>query len=243
MTSAEVDVPGIGNVKKEYVVGGVALVAGIGGYAWWKARQGSSGNAPVVLNPNDVVPASDYQPSPTGNATQNVDQTSGALTTNAKWTTYVVEKLATYGFDPTVASASLGKWISRSSGPYSATDVEVIQRAIGLGGYPPEGGPWTVPSVTKDTPTPTDPGTVEQPKGLPAAIPGAPWKHTTALPNETWYHLTERVFGFDRLSNAERQAKMAHIASVAGATMRINLSVGVKGDATGPVAGQTVWYR
>lgn len=153
MSETEVDVPGIGNVKKEYLYGGVALVAGIGGYAWWKARKSSSSNAPVVLNPNDVVPATDYQGAPTGNATQNVDSTGTALTTNAKWTTYVVEKLATYGFDPVVASAALGKWIARSSGPYSSTDIEVIQRAIGLAGYPPENGPWTVPAPSTTTPS------------------------------------------------------------------------------------------
>lgn len=145
MTATEVDVPGIGNVKTEYVYAGGALVAGIAGYAWWRKRKSAA--APVVLNPNDVVPATAYNGAPTGNATVNVDNT-GKVTTNAQWTSFVVDKISAYGFDPTTASVALGKWITHSSGPWVQLDIDIIRQAVGLAGYPPEGGPWPIPTVT-----------------------------------------------------------------------------------------------
>lgn len=248
MTAADVDVPGIGDVKKEYVYGGVALVAGIGGYAWWKARKGSGSNAPVVLNPNDVVPATDYQPSPTGNATQNVDSTGDALTTNAKWTTYVVEKLASYGYDPQVASASLGKWISRSAGPYSSVDVEVIQRGIGLAGYPPENGPWTVPAVSTNPPPSTggdtpNPSTVLDSShfntaGWSAEALKSPWRITTALAGESWKDITARVYS---LNPTTQSARINEVAAYLEKTNKAKTGVNAAGN--GPQTGSKVVYR
>lgn len=152
MTTAEVDVPGIGNVKTEYVYAGGALVAGIAGYAWWKKRR-SDAAGPVVLNPNDVVPATGYSPAPSGDSTVNVDGTAGKITTNSQWTSFVVDKISAYGFDPTTASVALGKWITHSTGPWVQLDIDIIRQAVGLAGYPPEGGPWPIPTVT------TTPGT------------------------------------------------------------------------------------
>jgi hypothetical protein len=141
VTSADVDVPGIGNVKKQYVYAGGALVVGIAGYAWFKQR-GSSSTAAPVLNPNDVVPATGFNPAPTGDATQTVDGTAGLITTNAQWTQKATEMMAQYGFDPILASTALGKYLTRTG--LSPSEIEVVQRAIGLLGYPPVGGPWAI---------------------------------------------------------------------------------------------------
>lgn len=141
--TAEMDVPGIGNVQQKWVYAGGAIVLGIGGYAWWKRRGAASSAPTVALNPNDVVPATSFTPAPTGNATQNVDSTAGSPpATNAQWTQQAVTMLANYGFDPIVASAALGKFLTRTG--LSASEQEVVQRAVGLLGYPPQGGPWSI---------------------------------------------------------------------------------------------------
>lgn len=168
MSAESIDVPAVGNVKREYVYAGGALVAGIAGYAWWHARGGSSSGKQLVVNGNDVIPATDRVTPPSGDSNVNVDGTNGKITTNAQWTQFVLDKLAAYGIDPAVASSSLGKWLSRAVGGYTATDVEAIQRAVGVAGYPPEGGPWNIPAVS--TPTPNNGGgngqTMAKPGGL-----------------------------------------------------------------------------
>lgn len=253
MTTESVDVPAVGNVKKEYVYGAVALVVGIGGYAWWKARGTSGGKKQqLVVNGNDVIPATDRVSPATGDSTVNVDGTSGKITTNAQWTQFVVDKIASYGFDPVVASASLGKWLTHAIGTYTATDIEVIQRAVGLAGYPPENGPWTVPAVSNTAPPPPPDQTPPPSSDIygpdtkfdsnvfntngwsQTDIAGAPWYETVVRPGETWMDITKRVYpGIG--DNKD---------SVAAFMETTNLpSTGVNAAGTGPRTGSIVKYR
>jgi hypothetical protein len=152
MAGEEVDVPGIGSMPKGAVTGGLALVAGIVVYAWWKNRSSSSSSSTTtpVLNPNDVVPATDYT-SPGGDSSPTtVDSTGDTITTNSQWTQAATAYLAEYGWDPKLVSSALGKFLTRTG--LSPDEITAVQTAIGAEGYPPEGGPWAIIPASTSTP-------------------------------------------------------------------------------------------
>jgi hypothetical protein len=146
-----VKLPGIGNVKKNQVSVGIAVVLGIVGFAWWKQRSAAAAAAPTpILATNDVVPSTTYDPAATGDATVTVDSTAGAITTNAQWTQAAIDKMSGYGWDPITVSSALGAYLQRKG--LTATQMEIVQTALGVVGSPPEGGPYAVTPATAGTP-------------------------------------------------------------------------------------------
>lgn len=161
--AGEVKIPGIGEVKSEYVTGALALIAGIVGYAWWHSRSANSSAAaaaPAIVDPNNPgtgnMGASSYQGA-SDNPAVVVPPAPGSITTNAQWVQAAVEYMANIGYDaPTVATA-LGDYLARQ--PLSSQQQEIVRTALGAEGPPPVGGPYAI-ITGLPTPTHNAPGAV-----------------------------------------------------------------------------------
>lgn len=133
-----VDVPAVGRVDKRYVYAGMALVAGIVGYAWWvRSRQASAATAdPLAIEPEQPQTGGAYSnPRP---VTSTVDGTDpGAITTNTQWSARVTEKLGQLGYDSAFLSATIGAYLARQQ--LTADQGELIRTAWAYAGKPPEG--------------------------------------------------------------------------------------------------------
>lgn len=148
-----INIPGLGPTKAAYVYAGGALVIGIVGYAWWKNAQ----NQPTdfVGASSDDYGVSDYDSplgSSGGNSTGNYDSTDpDALTTNAKWTSFAIGKLAEWNYDAGAVSSALGKYLARQ--PLTEGEIGIVQAAIAAAGPPPIGGPYPITNALPNNPT------------------------------------------------------------------------------------------
>ena len=148
-----INVPGLGPTRAVYVYVGGALVVGIVGYAWYKNQQATPTDF-VGASPDDYA-TGDYD-SPLGNSggnsTGNFDSTDpNAITTNAEWTAFVVEKLASYNYDAATVSAALGKYLARQG--LTEQEISIVQQAIAVAGLPPVGGPYPISPALPPNPT------------------------------------------------------------------------------------------
>lgn len=154
---AEMNVPGIGTVDQKYVYAGGALVAGIAGYAWWKAK---SNAAPAVVPGVDTFPdagtggAAGYQNPAPSSGTITPGGVGTAPSTNVAWSQQATEALAALGYDVGTLSAVIGKYLTRQ--PLTAQEQQWIQTAWAYVGKPPDGAyPIVTAPGTTPTPTPT----------------------------------------------------------------------------------------
>lgn len=180
-------IPGIGDVKKEYVIGGGALVAGIVGYAYWRrARDQSSEEQQIVVAANDVIPATDYvNPSPGGSSPVVVENNEGSPPvprTNPEWTQRATDYLTQIGYDPIFIAEALGRFLTRQ--PLSDKQKDAVRAAVGAWGPPPEGGPWPIGVDLPSSPSPSPP-TTDPPAPPPSVAPK--W------PNFNWTILLPRI--------------------------------------------------
>lgn len=165
--TGKVDLPAIGEVDKRVVVGiGGALVVFIG----WKYYQSKSattydpaadGLDPGLEDPG-VLPSVAGAVSPDnsyglsdGSAT-STDSYGFTGTTNSQWTQYASTQLSqasdTWSYGTIVAA--LGAFIANRA--LTTAQQEIVQAAIGLAGYPPEGSHVIIPGGnTKVTVAPT----------------------------------------------------------------------------------------
>ncbi|MER6059475.1 fibronectin type III domain-containing protein [Streptomyces albidoflavus] len=156
-----VTLPGIGKVKRQHVLIGAALVAGIVGYAWW--RNGQAGYEDVPAYTDEDVQADGVTLTPGGAAGGSANSGGGSHNdggvpaTDAEWVRAAVE-LVSSGFDVGAVQAALGRYITRQ--PLDAQQESIVRAAIGALGYPP-GGAYPIDKV----PTPT-PSALTEPKGL-----------------------------------------------------------------------------
>lgn len=135
-----VKVPGIGPVKKGYVYVAAAGVAGFVGYAWW-TRGG--GFAPVEEPGGPVDEFGDERITPNTIDTFDVAvDTRTGITTNGEWSQFVISHLAGLGYDSTVVSTAIGRFLARQ--PLNKVDLDFARQAWAVGGEPPEGRPWTI---------------------------------------------------------------------------------------------------
>ena len=132
------NIPGAGPVNKKLVIGGVALVAGVVGWAYLHRSQavagpdvGSEGDLPVgtELPPADVGSVS------TGGGTS--DTGIQFITTNAQWTADAVGKMTDLGFDAVAVSTALGKYLANQF--VTAQEALYVQTALAVSGKPPDG--------------------------------------------------------------------------------------------------------
>jgi hypothetical protein len=66
-----------------------------------------------------------------------VEPTTTANTTNAQWAQAAVNQLTSEGYDATTVSAALGAFLAGSS--LTSAQVPIVQAAIAIEGYPPQG--------------------------------------------------------------------------------------------------------
>lgn len=129
-------------LPKNYLYIGGAAALGIVGYAWW-TRGGAGG----MVEEAEELPAVDtfgderITPNTVDTFDVSVDTRSG-VKTNAEWTQFAISHLAGLGFDSTVVSTALGRFIARQ--PLNTVDLDIARQAWAVAGEPPEGRPWTI---------------------------------------------------------------------------------------------------
>jgi len=155
-----VEVPAVGRVKKQYVIAGVAVVAGIVGYAYWRAAQ-TPVDYPAYTE--EDVRADGIADTPSGSAGGSANS-GGASTdnstspdTDAEWVQMATEALAG-SFELSGVQTALGRYITRQS--VTAAQEDIIRAAIGAMGYPP-GGQYSI-----ITGTGANPSALTEPKNL-----------------------------------------------------------------------------
>jgi hypothetical protein len=155
--TGEVHVPGVGGVDKRVILGiGGAAVLFIG-WKWYAVRGADSYDPGTAADPGfegdgGELPSVAGAVSPT-NSYGSADASGGAGTesygftgtTNSQWTQYAADRLSqasdTWSY-ATIATA-LGKFITNRA--LSTKEQEIVQAAIGLAGYPPEGSHAIIP--------------------------------------------------------------------------------------------------
>jgi chitodextrinase len=164
--SGTVDVPGVGGVDKRvlYGVGGVLVV-----FLGWRYYQSRSAAAyapaepvdpgmedPGVLPPVAGAVRDDNAYGLPDNSGGSTDSYGFHGTTNAQWTQYAAAQLA-QGSDTwsyAVIVGALGKFIANR--PLTSTEQAIVQSAIAVAGYPPEGSHVIIPGgETRITVAPT----------------------------------------------------------------------------------------
>jgi hypothetical protein len=153
--------PGVGTVKKGYVAVGVALTAGIVGYAWYRRTQGADATGGDLSYFADTRTGSELPTDTYTNPAPNADGVSGtgiggdsvwhAPNTDPEWSQAAIEALSWY--EPGFVSAIVGKYLSRQ--PLSAQEANVVREAWAQIGHPP--GNQLI--VTSSTGTGTGTGT------------------------------------------------------------------------------------
>ena len=193
-----IKVPGVGPVKKIYVIAGVGVLGGVLVYAYWKrstapadtstatdtsAYDASSGYVQdsTAAGYNTVYPSaysdaySPYGYDIYGNPlpAPTGAGSGGVYTTNSDWAAAAESALETGGVSLSVS----GMAISRVLGGLSVTSDQrdIFMQAVGLLGQPPQGYPTPihlVDSGTGPSPAPSG-GPLPAPTGLKATTIGA----------------------------------------------------------------------
>lgn len=185
MPDANIKLPGIGPVKKQYVylaVGGTVILAGITYYRRKKAATNtpatSSTNidpatgfaygspedaAALAANAQSAAVSGGFQP--TGSTFSTAPTPQGGFTSNPQWAqaaeTYLVDQT---NADPNVVGNALGKYTT--GGVVTDAQDSIIEQAIAFEGYPPVPGPdGYPPSIRRAPPTPTPPPPSPTPAG------------------------------------------------------------------------------
>lgn len=147
--AATVNLPGVGPVDERWVIAGVALIAGIAGWAWYQR-----GRAPIEEAPPEVDEFADAA----------VDAYEGAFGTpaltphplsepgylppgsDAEWAQRAQIILTGVNYDPLTAATAIGKYLTRQT--LTPTEADIVRVAIAQLGPPPVGSyPVTVAAV------------------------------------------------------------------------------------------------
>lgn len=144
-------VPGVGPIKRQYVIAGGAVVAGIVGYAWW--RRGMADAAPeaeaVAVDP-DLIPETERTPV-VGDSGGDYDVTDPErINTNAEWTRAATDFLVTAGWESKLITGALGKYLAMQG--LTEQEKEIVLAARGVAGDPPVGGPYPMKDALPSTP-------------------------------------------------------------------------------------------
>lgn len=160
-----IKLPAIGEVKKQYVYVGAAIVTVIVGYAYW--RRASGLEQADVTEEELAVDEGQYEPDyvdPTFGGVSSMPYTPPVATevidTNAEWTTAAVEAMAALSYDGATVAAALGKYLAKQA--LTPAQAEMVTTARGLVGEPPVGGPYAIiyaPGGGTTPPTTTPPTT------------------------------------------------------------------------------------
>jgi len=206
----KVKVPGIGQMDKRLVIGGVAAAAGLGVYAYRKNQQAARSTPPLSQidpatgepfgSPEDAaaLQAQANFVSPGGgggggSGASTLPQTSQGFTSNSQWSQAAQDYLvANTGGDAGVIGAALGVYIAGQ--PATEAQKTIINQAIAFEGLPPVQGLAGFPPSIRDAPAPAP---------QPVPIPGVAAK---ALPTPQLYIVriarTTAVIGWGAVPHA-----------------------------------------
>lgn len=192
--SGTVKVPGLGDVKKVYLLGGVGVVAVIVAVAYYRHRNATPAATDVTTNPVTTTDtgydtgaggssggsnggsasgswpwgydaAGNPIPAPVPGGTANP---GGSITTNADWTSQAIALLEGGGVTDAVASGAITGVLG---GVGVTSDQEAMfLRAVGVLGDPPQGYPRPIRLVSP----PADPAPAPAPTPEPAPAPDTP---------------------------------------------------------------------
>jgi hypothetical protein len=183
-----IKVPGVGPVKTMYVVGGLAVVVGVVGYAYF--TRGTGGTEDYVGAEEEDYGVGEYE-SPLGNSggnsTVDVNPNPDLITTNAQWTVKAVDFLVTAGFEAGLAVVALGKYLARLA--LSPQEVDAVLAARAAVGEPPVGGPYPVKEALPNPPSTDPPPTNNPPTNNPPPSQPAPRVYVTETvqdPGQGW---------------------------------------------------------
>lgn len=171
--SATIDLPGAGPVKKQWIYIGLAGVAAVVGYAYWKRSQ-QAATAPMEPGIDDYTG---------GVQTGSSGSTTGGLTwepadpgdpddlppsTNAVWTQRAISYLSQINFDAQVVAAALGKYLARL--PLVPAEADIVRTAEGAIGKPPV-GTYQIVMVPNPPTGPVTPPPPDAPTAAPEFLP------------------------------------------------------------------------
>lgn len=178
MSEATVTLPVAGKVKRTYVYVGLAAVAGIVGYAWWRSR-GTAEELPAEETEPEFEDYGGVQGGGTGGTSSTpgiswtpaepADPDDLPPTTNGVWTQRAVDYMQGLGFDAQLVATVLGKYLSRV--PVTNTEADIIRTVLGAIGQPPVGEFRIILVGTPTTPTPPKPPVPPTPPKPPAPKP------------------------------------------------------------------------
>lgn len=140
MAGEQIKIPGIGEVKSEYVWGAGAVIGGIWLYVWWRGRSGAGATATADSAPVDLGAQGDastpfVNPNPAGSAGGTVND-AGTIATDASWTQACVDALQAIGYDPQFVGSTLGAYLASQN--LTQDQASLVRTAWGIEGRPPE---------------------------------------------------------------------------------------------------------
>ena len=150
----DVQLPAIGNVNKKVLIGVGGVAAAFIGWRYWQARQSAAYDPEAAVDPGmedaGTLPAVAGAVRP-DNGYGLPDDSPGndafgfRGTSNSQWTQYATNQLsqASETWPYATIVAALGAFVNNR--PLSDVQVQIVQAAIALAGYPPEGSHVIIP--------------------------------------------------------------------------------------------------
>lgn len=210
---ATVTVPGVGPVRRAYVVVGLVVVVGVVGYAYLRRNKRSNASVAAYETADGTLSAPiGYQnPAPTSPPSGVVDTEDGAITDNSSWSRAAIAELEGLGYNPGYVATILGRYLSGQM--LTPTEADVVRAAYAAVGMPPQPVSILVQptSPAPSTPEPDEPDTPDpSPSGpdLPAgwymaSTTGASWhgrnvpvSRITTSGTQTWATVASANGGF-----------------------------------------------
>lgn len=237
-----IKVPGVGPVKKVYVIAGVGVLGGVLVYAYWKRSTTPAVDVAPVADTSAYDTSSDYTedstaagyntvypsaysqspygydiygnplPAPTGAGS------GGVYTTNSDWATAAESALEDGGVTLSVSTLAISRVLGGLS--VTADQRDLFLQAVGLLGQPPQGYPTPIKLTDSGTGPPSGGGTTYPPGGT---LPGPQGLHVTSTTSTTiglgWfavpYAAKYRVYRRGVANHiAETTSTSAHIGSL-----------------------------
>jgi hypothetical protein len=145
--SDTIDIPQVGPVKKSYVTIGLAVSAGIVGYAYIKHRKSSTAlqqsGADAQYAVDQATTPGNYASGSTTNSTVSTTLAGQLPTDNATWFDVAVQKLGDAGYDRGTVTAAIALWEAHKPLTQDQANIVAAARAA-VGEDPPVGGPYPV---------------------------------------------------------------------------------------------------
>lgn len=152
--TGKVDVPVLGSVDKRVLLGVGGVAAVFVGWKWWQARSGSYDPEAEAVDPGfedggllpgvsgAVRPDNDY--GLPGDNEESTDDYGFTGKTNSQWTQYVTTQLVQSDrWSYTDIVTALGQFLANK--PLTTDQIAIVQAAIAIAGYPPEGSHVIIP--------------------------------------------------------------------------------------------------